>query len=233
MDWLGRAWDDYLDNFGDLLALTLLQVALNAPIFLAVAKWQSYTPGIVYALVVLAPFSLGVNLFYIKLVRGEKAGLAQALAAFPAYPRALAVTVGLGALTACGLLCFVLPGLVLYSMYCFSEYIVLDRSAGVKDSFLFSAQLSDGWKFPIAMLVILTVAVDALAPNPVYFSGWAKPGLKFSLEPWVLTAFCLKTFVFLPWLHLAMARAYDSLLALHLAPPSLRPAGETEEGDEA
>lgn len=212
-DWLGLAWNDYLDGFGTLFPVVLLLTLLNAPVFYIVGRWHSYLPAVPYLVLILAPLTTGSHLVYIKLARGEKPSFTALFSAFPVYHRALAVTLGLGFMTACGTLLLIIPGLIIYSTYCLSEYAVVDRRSGVKESFKLSAELTQGWRGVIGSLVLLTIMVDFIAPNPVYVTGkLAHPEIGMNLKPWVITAFCLKSFVFLPWLHMAVARAYNTLL---------------------
>ncbi|HNW45328.1 MAG TPA: hypothetical protein PKI19_12545 [Elusimicrobiales bacterium] len=211
-DWLGQAWNDYLDGFTSLLPLLLVLTALNAPAFYLVHHWHSYLPALPYVILILAPLATGSNMVYLKLVRGEKPVLTTLFSAFPVYHRAVAVTLWLGFITACGTMLFILPGLIIYSTYCLSEYLVVDRRCGIKEAFTLSAAITNGWRGLLGFLIVLTVMVDILAPNPVYITGkLSAPVVTKDLSPWVITAFCLKVFVFLPWLRLAMARLYDQL----------------------
>ncbi len=216
-DWLGLAWNDYLDGLTVLFPVLLTLTVLNAPVFYLIDRYNSYLPALPYVLLVLAPLATGSNLVYIKIARGERTTVAALFSAFPVYHRALVVALWLGFITVCGTLLFILPGLVIYSTYCLSEYAVVDRRTGIRESFRLSARLTHGWKGIIGFLVVLTVMMDILAPNPVYVTGaLLQPVVGLDTTPWVLTAFCLKTFVFLPWLHMAMARIYNTLL---LRPP--------------
>jgi len=225
-DWLGLAWNDYLDGFASLFPVLLALTLLNAPAFYIVNRWHSYVPALPYVLLVLAPLATGSNLVYIKLARGEKPLFLAIFSAFPVYHKALAVTLWLGTMTACGALLFILPGLIIYSTYCLSEYAVVDRRSGVAESFKLSAAMTQGWRGVLGFLVLLTVMIDLITPNPVYVTGkLAEPVVKLELKPWIITAFCLKTFVFLPWLHIAMARIYNTLSRKLPAQPSEPAAG--------
>lgn len=225
-DWLGLAWNDYLDGFASLFPVLLTLTLLNAPAFYIVHRWHSYLPALPYVLLLLAPLATGSNLVYIKLARGEKAPFPDLFSAFPVYHRALAVTLWLGTITACGTMLFILPGLIIYSTYCLSEYAVVDRRTGIEESFKLSAAMTPGWRGVLGFLVLLTIMIDIVAPNPVYITGkLAEPVVKLELKPWILIAFCLKTFVFIPWLHLAMARIYNTLSRKFPAQPPEAAAG--------
>jgi len=212
-NWLGAAWDDYIDHLPVLLAVSLFLAALSAPSFYILRRWHSYIPALAYMLFIMSPFSVGVNLVYIKLARGETKVFSALFSAFPVYHKAIAVTVWLGLITAGGTLLFIIPGAVIYTTYFFSEYVVVDRSTGVRESFALSAALTEGWRIPLAMVLMMLVLMEVLIPSPVYITGgFSDPVVKTDLAAWGIAAFTLKTLVFLPWLHLGLARAYNMLI---------------------
>lgn len=213
-NWLGAAWDDYFDNLPVLLAVSLFLAALSVPSFYILRRWHSYIPALAYMLFVMSPFSVGANLVYIKLARGEKRAFGALFSAFPVYHRAIAVTVWLGLITACGTLVFIIPGAVIYTTYFFSEYALVDRGTGIRESFALSSALTEGWRIPLAMVLMMLVLLEVVVPSPVYITGgFSAPVVKTDLAAWGVAAFALKTLVFLPWLHLGLARAYNMILS--------------------
>lgn len=226
--WLTGAWDDYVSGFPWLLPALLTQAVVNHASYLLMRRFNSVFPALVYMLLVVTPVTTGAALVYINVARGGHARLRDLFAAFPVYHRALAVSVGLTLLTCCGTLAFVIPGVVLYLTYCFSEYAVVDRRTGVKESFLLSRGITEGWKTRLLPLFLLIFLINYLAPNVVYVSGkFTAPTVGLDLKPWTVTGELLKTFVFLPWLGLAMARAYNLLLILPR--PAAEPAAPGED----
>ncbi|OGS13993.1 MAG: hypothetical protein A2234_05380 [Elusimicrobia bacterium RIFOXYA2_FULL_58_8] len=224
-DWLELAWNDYIDGFTALFPVLLLLTLFSAPVFYSIDRWHSYFPALLYALLLLAPLTTGSNLVYIRLARGEKPPLITLFSAFRIYHRAVAVTLLLGLMTVAGTLLFILPGLIIYSTYCLSEYTVVDRRSTITESFKLSAEITRGWRGVLGFVVLLTIMIDMLAPNPVYVTGkMSEPVVKLNLKPWIITAFFLKTFVFLPWLHIAMARIYNTLIHKHRQPAMTPPA---------
>ena len=213
--WLTQAWDDYLASLGTLLPVLLVQYLFSAGTFYLVSRFHSFVPAFLYMLFVVTPLTTGSTLVYIHLTRGDKARFLDLFSAFPVYHRALAVSVGVGLLTFGGLLMFVIPGLVLYLTFCFSEYAVVDRGTGIKDSFNLSRDITEGWKSRLMVIFSLVLLVNMLTPDIISLSGTLKePVVKVDLKGWFIAGAALKTFVFLPWLNLAMARAYNLLLIL-------------------
>ena len=221
LSWLIRAWDDYTGNLPLLLPVLLTQAALSAGSFYLIDRYHSLPAALPYMFFVLTPIAAGLNLVYIKIARASGARFLDLFSAFPVYHRALAVSLGLGLLTMGGALMLIVPGLIIYLTFCFSEYAVVDRRTGIKESFELSAKLTEGWKSRLFIIFTLILLVNVLVPDIYVVTGGLKnPAASLDLKPWTVAAAALKTLVFLPWLSLAMARAYNFLLL----PPVSEPA---------
>ena len=212
-DWLRGAWDDYINGLPVLLPVLLALAAASVPSMWLIHKYHTYLHAAAYMLLVLLPLEIGANLVYIRIARGEKASFADLFSAFPVYPRALAAGLGLGLLTLGGVIAFVVPGVILYLTYGFSTYALVDKRAGLKESFTISREITEGWRTRLFVIFSLLMTVNFFAPEIVYVGGTLKsPELGFSLKPWTIVSTVLKTLVFVPWLDLALARAYIFLL---------------------
>lgn len=228
LSWFTGAWDDYLNGLPAVLPVVLAQALAAAGTFFIVRSTHSFLYALPYMFFVLTPLTLGCNLFYIRLARGA-GSFTDLFGAFPVYPRALAVSLLLGLASAAGTLLLVLPGVVVYLTYAFSEYAVVDRRTAVRDSFNLSAALTYGWRTRIFPVFLLAGLVNFLVPDVYVISGpFKSPQAALDLKPWTIAAAALKTLVFLPWLGLAAARAYNFLMA----PPPPEPAPEPEPGDD-
>jgi hypothetical protein len=114
-----------------------------------------------------------------------------------------------------GVVLLVIPGLIIYLTFMFSEYAVVDRRTGIKESFALSAAITNGWKTRLFPILMLTLAINLMVPDIFLITGPAKnPVVSLDLKPWTVAATALKLLVFLPWLNLTMARAYNFMLAL-------------------
>lgn len=230
LEWIKGAWDDYLNGLPVLLPVLLTMVAASVPSMWLIRQYHSYLPAGAYMLLALLPLEVGSNLVYIRLARGEKASFKDLFSAFPLYPRALAAGLGLGLLTLGGVIAFVVPGIILYLTYGFCTYALVDKRCGLKESFTFSRLMTEGWRTRLLVVFSLIITVNFFAPEVAYVSGSLKsPELAFSFKPWTVISSLLKTFVFVPWLNLAMARAYVFLLA---PKPLPQPPAEDETPEE-
>lgn len=213
LSWLTRAWEDYTNNFPLLLPVLLTQAALSAGSFYLIGRFHSLLAAAPYMLLIVTPVAAGANLVYIKIARNSGARFLDLFSAFPVYGRALAVSLWLGLITMGGALMLIVPGVVLYLAYCFSEYAVVDRRTGIKESFELSAAITFGWKSRLFAVFTLILLVNVLVPDIFVISGPLKnPSASLDLKPWTVAAGALKTLVFIPWLSLAMARAYNFML---------------------
>ena len=85
-------------------------------------------------------------------------------------------------------------------------------STGIRESFAFSSAITAGWRIPLAFVLLMLLMMEILVPSPVYITGgFSDPAVKTDFAAWGVAAFALKTLVFQPWIHLALARAYNML----------------------
>lgn len=221
--WFTQAWYDFTDGFLWLLPVLLTQTAATGGVFWLIHRYHSLTQAAAFMLLVVTPLSTGAVLVYINMARTGRARFKDLFSAFPVYPKALAINFGLGLATLAGTLAFILPGIVIYLTYGFAEYLLLDRGTDIKESFRFSGQLTLGWKLRLFPILLLTILVN-MAPDIAAISDPLKdPRVVLDLRPWIVTSTLLKTMVFIPWLSLAMARAYNFLLALPAPAPEQPP----------
>jgi hypothetical protein len=221
LTWFTAAWDDYINNLQVLLPVALALTVISSGSFYILDRWHSFYATLPYMLLVVTPVTIGANLVYIKTARNGGARLADLFSAFPVYNRALAVSLGLGLATACGALLLVVPGVILYLTFIFSEYAVVDLRTGIKESFKLSSRITYGWKTRLFPVFSLALLINVAAPDIFSITGslLKDPVVHLNLKLWTVAAAALKTLVFLPWLSLALARAYNLLLALPAEQP--------------
>ncbi|HAF94724.1 MAG: hypothetical protein A2021_02745 [Elusimicrobia bacterium GWF2_52_66] len=213
LSWLKSGWDAYMDMLPRLLPFLLALEVFKIPSLWLIHHFHTYTWSLIYSLLILTPVSLGLNLVYIKLHRRQSAGVRDFLRGFFIYPRSLAVSLSLGLLTLGGLIAFIVPGIILYLTYCLSEYALADKNTGIKESFALSARLTAASRGQLASVILLIVSIEILAPEIAGISGGFKNSdLKFDFKSWTMIGHALKDLVFLPWLNMSMAAAYNRLL---------------------
>jgi hypothetical protein len=156
--------------------------------------------------------AVGLNLFFINLNRNGRAGYGDLFRGFSVFPGAVAVSFLYGLIVTAGLVLLVIPGIIWGLTYIFAQYSVIDKKPGIKGSFIHSSSITYGFKERLLPVVMLWVMLEILTPGIMRAEGSiTNMRLVLDLKPWVVTAFVLKTIVFLPWLEMVMARAYLSL----------------------
>lgn len=212
--WLKEGWDSYLDNFKSIMpAVIAFQVLATLPTLLIWKYFHNRWYAIPYELFIGAPLAIGMNLFFIGIARGQKAEYGDIFKGFSVFVNAVAVSVIFGFIVAGGFLLLIAPGVIWGVMYDFSRYAVIDRKTGIKESFVYSAVITYGFKDNLFFIFMLWVITEIFTPSVIGSRGaLMQPSLALDLKPWVITAFVLKTFVFLPWLDVTLARAYVRLV---------------------
>lgn len=215
--WMKEGWDACLDNFPRLLPVVLaFQVAAVMPALLIWKYSENRWYAMPWELFVGAPLTIGMNLFFINLARTGRADYGDFFRGFSVFPQAVAVSFLYGLIVTGGLIMLIIPGIVWGLAYVFAQYAVVDKKTGIKGSFKYSSLITGGFKERLFPLAMLWVTLEVLTPGIVTAEGTIlQMRLALDLKPWVLTAFILKTLVFLPWLNMALAQAYISLVKHH------------------
>ena len=157
--------------------------------------------------------AVGMNLFFVNLNRGSRAEYGDLFRGFSIFPYAIAVSFIYGLIVTAGLVLLVIPGIIWGLSYVFAQYSVLDKRTGFKASFIHSSLITYGFKEKLLPVALLWVMLEVLTPGIIKAEGSiTSMRLIFDLKPWVITAFILKTVIFLPWLDMVMARAYLDLV---------------------
>jgi hypothetical protein len=215
--WLKEGWNSLLDNLRYILPAALaFEIAGAAPALLIWKHFDNRWYAIPWEILVGAPLAVGMNLFYINLARNDRADYGDIFRGFTVFPQAVAVSLLYGLIVTTGLVLLVIPGVIWGLSYLFAQYSVLDRKTGIKGSFVYSSGITYGFKDKLLPIASLWLMLEVLAPGIIKADGTLlHMRLVLDLKPWVLTAFILKTLIFLPWLSMAAAKAYVALTKHH------------------
>jgi len=215
--WMKEGWDGLLDHLHHILpAVLAFEILAVMP---ALLIWK-YLDNRWYALprevVIGGPLAIGMNLFFVNLARSGSPDYGDMFRGFAVFPQAVAVSFLYGLIVTAGALMLVIPGVVWGLTYLFAQYSVIDKKTGIKGSFVYSSSITSGFKERLLPLAMLWLLLEIFTPGIVNAEGsLLHMRLVLDLKPWVLTAFVLKTLIFLPWLDMIMAKAYISLLKHH------------------
>jgi len=236
--WMKDGWNSLLDNLHNILpAMLAFQVLAVAPSLLIWKHFDSRWYALPWEVFVGVPLAVGMNLFFINLVRRGRVDYGDLFRGFTVFPQAVIVSLAYGFMVTAGVIMIalpgklfpqttgfsllyvllaamlIIPGIVWALAYIFAQYSVLDRRSGIKGSFTYSSRITYGFKEKLLPIGVLWLMLEILAPGIVTADGSVfQMRLILDLKPWVITAFILKTFIFLPWLDMVMAQAYVSLV---------------------
>ena len=197
-----------MDYFLTIIPVIFIFKALTLGIPLLIWKssqkqWAAYP----YMLLIAVPLEIGLNLYFIKLARNQKAPLSDIFKGFEIYQNAILVSVIYGLIVMGGTLLLIVPGIILAIIYAFSSYAVIDKKMGVMDSFKYSAAITLNYRVKIFAIFLLTILVHLLTPPIIKFKMTETVyQTNFTLQ--ALLGYGLITFIFIPWLKMSMAKAY-------------------------
>ncbi len=215
--WMKDGWDACLDNLHRIFPAVLAFQALA--VLPAILIWKHFGNrwyAMPWELLVGAPLSAGMNLFFVHIARDGRTDYGDIFRGFSVFPAAVAVSFLYGLIVTGGLLLLVLPGVIWGLAFVFAQYSVLDRKTGVRGSFRYSSAITQGFKERLFPLGMLWAALEVMTPGIISAEGTVlHMRLAMDFRPWAVTAFVLKTLVFMPWLNMAFALAYVSLAKRH------------------
>lgn len=224
-NWLKDGWDFFLDNYLRILpAVAAFHIIATVPTLLIWKHFDNRWYALPYETFIAAPLMVGMNLFFLNLARGRAPDYGDIFRGFSVFLRAVAVSLVYGLIVASGFIMFIIPGVIWGTMYGFAQYAVIDRRTGIKDSFVYSAVITYGFKNSLFVIFVLWALFEAFTPGVLGARGeLLHPVLALDLKPWAAAATALKTFIFMPWLDATLALAYARLTS------GVRPAEPAEE----
>ncbi|OGS08317.1 MAG: hypothetical protein A2270_10830 [Elusimicrobia bacterium RIFOXYA12_FULL_51_18] len=221
--WMKDGWDATLDNLHYILpAVLAFEVLAVMPALLLWKYFDNRWYALPWEILMGAPLAVGMNLFIVNLVRNGRPDYGDMFRGFTIFPQAVAVSFLYGLIVTAGIIMLVLPGVVWGLAYVFAQYSVIDKKTGIKGSFVRSSMITYGFKERLLPIAMIWVLLEVFTPGIVKAEGsLLHMSLILDLKPWVITAFVLKTLIFMPWLDMIMAKAYLSLLKHYERQPAV------------
>jgi hypothetical protein len=101
----------------------------------------------------------GINIYFLKICRGEATTVGDLFSGFPYYLPVLLTTLAVTAISIVGYVCFIIPGIIAILMFLTATYIVVDRNVGVADALQLSRSITSGNKFTIFLIFLVTLLI--------------------------------------------------------------------------
>ena len=225
--WMKEGWNSTLDNFAGIMpAVLAFQIIAVLPSLLIWKYFGNRWYALPWEMVIGAPMTVGMNLFFVNLNRNNRPDYGDLFCGFSVLPAALAVSFLYGLIVTAGLVLLIIPGVIWGLAYIYAQYSVIDKKTGIKGSFVHSSLITYGFKERLLPIAMLWVTLEIFTPGVMRAEGSiTSMRLVLDLKPWVVTAFILKTIIFLPWLDIVTARAYIDLVKHN---ERLKPANPSE-----
>jgi uncharacterized membrane protein len=159
-------------------------------------QWRGIVASSLWNLIMTGPFMGGLCIYYLKLMRGQPASLADAFAGFSGafVPLVMAYIVR-SVLTCLGLLFCIIPGIYLGVAWKFTLPLVIDKRLGFWEAMELSRKVVTRQWWSLFALSLLAVLISVLG----------------------LLACCIGVFVTAPIGIAAILYAYEDILGAHTA----------------
>jgi hypothetical protein len=123
-----RSWELLKGNFWQLVGVTALVIALDEVAGYAIQKVAGPYAGALLSIVIGIVFIAGLQFYFLKKIRGQSAGVADAFSGFTLAFGPLVLGGLVFTLILClGFVCFILPAIYLGVAYSFAWLLVMDQ----------------------------------------------------------------------------------------------------------
>jgi hypothetical protein len=176
--------------------ITLTDIAQTHGIEMFRLQWPGILVSTMWYWLMTGPLIGGLYSFYLKLIRGQPATMADAFAGFgPPFVQLVLGSLCVSFLTTIGLCLCLIPGFYLSVAWRFTLPAIIDKRLGFPDAMKLSRRLVTGRWWPMFALVLLSGLIAAAG----------------------LLACCIGVFVTAPIAIGAILYAYEDLLGIQLA----------------
>lgn len=220
-DCISRSWELLKANFGQIVGATALVILLLVTVGLGLRfginfalgvsymdmihtrgidmfrmQWPGILVNTLWSCLMTGPLMGGLYNFYLKLMRGQSATLADAFAGFGAqFGHLMLGSLCTTVLAVLGLFCCLIPGIYLGVAWRFTFPAIIDKRLGFRAAMKLSRRTVTGRWWPVFALVLLSGLIAAAG----------------------LLACCIGVFVTAPIAIGAILYAYEDLLGIQLA----------------
>lgn len=130
------------------------------------------------------PLEWGFTVFFLRLIRHEDTNLERLFDGYKDFLRIFLAELLVGLAIFCGVLLLIVPGIILFTMFSMTEYVLKDNPGmSATDAMRESARLTEGHRMDIFMLILsfigwailslMTLGIGFLFLSPYYSSTMA------------------------------------------------------------
>ncbi|HPG37817.1 MAG TPA: hypothetical protein PLP19_07580 [bacterium] len=165
------AWKQLWKYFPELLLVTLVTFLFAVPLF-SISFLQEINEvfaiyfsivSMIYSFFVINPLEYGYSFVCLKAVRDEKTRIQDLFQVLGTYLQALLAVLLTGMIITAGIICCIIPGIILACKLAFVPFLVVDRRMDCIDAIKASWNMTNGHTTTIFLMMVLAI--------PIYIAG--------------------------------------------------------------
>ncbi len=180
-DIFGRTWDIFKDNWGMCLLAVIVVFVINMVVQGVVGVFATMVGAMAGDEVIAVTASIlgnlvstlfsvwiaiGQSLFFLKVARGQDAGLEDIFTGAPFFLTVLLASILFWLIMVVGFVALIIPGIIFSLMFSQYYYLILDRNVGVMDSLSLSKEITTGNKLMLFVIGIISTLLMIVAILP-------------------------------------------------------------------
>jgi len=160
----GYGWRVMSKYFLELFLVSIIVIAVSAPIWLSNAFDNYHSPAVImlkifafaYGIFVVSAFDYGAKYIYLKSARNEKVEMKDILAPFDVYLNVILSNLLVTAIVVAGFFLLIIPGIIFAVKLAFVPYLVIDRKLDPVEAVKKSWEMTRGFGWTIFFMAILS-----------------------------------------------------------------------------
>jgi len=165
------AWKQMWKYFPEMLLVTLVTFLFAIPLF-SISFLQEINEvfaiyfsivSMIFSFFVIYPLEYGYSYVCLRVAREEKTRIQDLFQVLGVYLQALLAILLTGMIVTAGIICCIIPGIILACKLAFVPFLVVDRRMDCIDAIKESWQMTNGHTTTIFLMIVLSI--------PIYIAG--------------------------------------------------------------
>ncbi|MBN2411101.1 hypothetical protein JXQ31_05360 [candidate division KSB1 bacterium] len=165
-----HAWRQLWKNFFELFLIAMICLLIAVPTGIlsvieeegGIVAFYALTMSILYSVIILNPVDYGVSFAFLKAARSEKIKIQDMFEVFQNYLHAVLANILTGFIIGFGLICCIVPGIILACKLAFVPYLIVDRKLDAIEAVKESWRMTNGHATTVFLIGLLGVFIAIL-----------------------------------------------------------------------
>ena len=161
------AWKQLWKNFLELLVISIIYFLIAIPTgILSIIEeaggfiaFYAVMMSILYSIIILNPIDYGVSFAFLKAARNEKINIQDMFEVFQNYLHAVLANVVTGIIIGFGIICCIVPGIILACKLAFVPYLIVDRKLDTFEAIKESWRMTTGHATTVFLIGFLGIFI--------------------------------------------------------------------------